>query len=71
MRLDLLQPRVERHAPAATAAGAAAIGAADSALPAWNSSVGGMQPTRTVEQVQVCAMRSQAFSSSRTLPGQW
>jgi hypothetical protein len=30
----------------------------------------GKQPTLTVSQVQVWAMRSQAFSSSRTLPGQ-
>jgi len=29
-----------------------------------------MQTIRTVPQVQVCAMRSHAFSSSRTLPGQ-
>ena len=35
----------------------------------WNSTLTGTQPTRTVSQVQVCAMRSQAFSSSRTLPG--
>ena len=36
----------------------------------WNSTLTGTHPSRTVSHVQVWAMRSQAFSSSRTLPGQ-
>ena len=38
--------------------------------PARSRRLAGTQPMRTVPQVQICAMRSQAFSSSRTLPGQ-
>jgi hypothetical protein len=38
--------------------------------PARSRMLADMQPIRTVPHVHVCAMRSQAFSSSRTLPGQ-
>ena len=38
--------------------------------PARKRMLADMQPMRTVPQVHVCAMRSHAFSSSRTFPGQ-
>src|SRR3954469_8712593 len=38
--------------------------------PARSRMLADMQPMRTVPHVHVCAIRSQAFSSSRTLPGQ-
>ena len=70
VRLDLAQPIVERDRRRRIAGRPAARPASAGCPPARNRMLADMQPTRTVPHVQVCAIRSQAFSSSRTLPGQ-
>ena len=52
-----------------TCGSAAASGVASGWSVSWATMSNARHPTPTVPQMQVCAMRSHAFSSSRTLPG--